>query len=123
MAETLTKEERETTITFDETPADATIFTYNKTWQAHLEKKLGLKPIMNNRCGGREYRISKNRITPPRAPRKISAATLERLRKQGSKTPRQKSPNLSINSTVQPKTRPKTFSAGKTITPLKSGKK
>ena len=39
---TLSREEQETIITFDETTADAIIFTYSKTWQQHLEKRLCL---------------------------------------------------------------------------------
>lgn len=69
----LTNEEKETIITFDETPADAVVFTYNKAWQTHLENKLGLKPTKDNGHGGREYHIAKKRIRPPRAPVKLSA--------------------------------------------------
>lgn len=108
----LTNEEKETIITFDETPDDAAIFTYNKSWQRHLENKLGLKSTMNNGYGGREYRVPKNRIKPPRVPVKISAATRERLRKQG-KTLHQKSPVLSQKGTAQPKTQAKTSGEGK----------
>ena len=79
----LTNEERETIISFDETPADAVIFTYNKAWQSHLEGRLGLKPTMDNGFGGKEYQIASSRIKPPRPPRHISAETRERLRKQG----------------------------------------
>ena len=83
MAVRTDKGERETIIRFDETSAPATIFTYDKAWQQHLEKRLGLKPTMNNGAGGREYQIDKKRIRPPRAPRQLSAedrkATAERL--------------------------------------------
>jgi len=66
-------EERETIITLDEAGPEAIIFTYNKTWQKHLEGRLGLKPTNINGCGGREYQIDKKRIRPPRAPVEISA--------------------------------------------------
>jgi hypothetical protein len=32
-----------------------------------MEKKLGLKPVMDNGFGGKEYEIEKKRIRPPRA--------------------------------------------------------
>lgn len=68
----LTTDEKETIINFDETSNPASIFTYNKTWQRHLEK-IGLQPIMDNGFGGKEYRIDKKRIPMPRAPKKLSA--------------------------------------------------
>ncbi len=81
----LTQEEKETIITFDEAGPLAHIFTYNRVWQKHLEKKLSLKPVMDNGHGGREYEISKKRIKVPRAPKKLSsearAKAGERMRK------------------------------------------
>ena len=71
----LTAQEQETIILFNAHDAMASIFTYSKTWQQHLEKKLGLKPVMVNSKGGREYEIDKKRIPKPRAPRKITAET------------------------------------------------
>ena len=80
--------EQETIINFNKDEEMASIFTYEGTWQAHLEKKLGLKPIMDNGFGGREYLIPKKRIPKPRSPRQISAAQkkamVERLAKQRS---------------------------------------
>jgi len=32
----LTNDEKETLISFDETPNDSVIFTYNKAWQSNL---------------------------------------------------------------------------------------
>ena len=110
----LAREERETIITFDETPAPAVIFTHNTSWQHHLEKRLGIKPSMTNGSGGRQYLVPKSRIKPPRAPRQISAATRERLRQQGKARP-QKSPGAARKSTVQPKSQGKTSAKGKTI--------
>ena len=69
----LSKDEQETIITFNEGEDKADIFTYNLRWQRHLEGRLGLKPIMDNGFGGREYEIDKKRIRPPRAPIKLSA--------------------------------------------------
>ena len=76
----LAAEERKTIIRFDETNAPASVFTYNKTWQKHLEGKLGLKVEWHNSKGGKEYSIPKSRIFLPRAPRKVSEATKTRLR-------------------------------------------
>jgi hypothetical protein len=64
--------EQETIINFNKEEKMAWIFTYDKTWQKHLEDKLGLKPIMDNGFGGKEYQIDKKRITMPRTPRKLS---------------------------------------------------
>ena len=79
MPRTLTNEERETIINFNEGEATADIFTYNKAWQKHLEGKLGLKPVKDNGYGGREYEVPKKMIKPPRAPRKLSDNAKEKL--------------------------------------------
>jgi len=73
MSRGLSNYEQETIITFNKEEAIARIFTFNKTWQQHLEKRLKLKPTMNKSFGGKEYEISKKRIRPPRAPKKLSA--------------------------------------------------
>lgn len=75
----LSNEDKETVIRFDETPGKAVIFTYNKTWQSHLEKKLGLKCIFDNGHGGKEYEIDKKRIPMPRAPKKLSPEQRKKL--------------------------------------------
>jgi hypothetical protein len=80
----LTNYERETIINFNEAESTAYIFTYNKKWQTHLESKMGLKPTMKNSSGGREYELNKARIPLPRLPRKLSDATLKKLR-EGAK--------------------------------------
>ena len=75
MRERLTNYERETIINFNKTEDMAYIFTYEKTWQKHFEEKLGLKPVMDNGFGGKEYEFPRTRIKPPRASRKLSAST------------------------------------------------
>ncbi|MFC1916897.1 hypothetical protein ACFLX1_02065, partial [Chloroflexota bacterium] len=45
----------------------------------HLEGRLGLKPLMDNGFGGREYELPKSRIKPPRAPRKLSDSAKKKL--------------------------------------------
>ena len=71
--------EQETIINFNKAEDIAHIFTYEKTWQQHLEKRVGLKPTMDNGSGGREYEIDKKRIRPPRAPIKLSAEARAKL--------------------------------------------
>jgi len=70
--------ERETIINFNEGEDNASIFTYNKTWQKHLEKTLGLKPVWDNGSSGKEYLISKKRIRPPRVPRVVKLSVEQR---------------------------------------------
>ena len=79
MSKTLSGYEQETIITFNKGEDMASIFTYEKTWQKHLEKKLGLKPTLNNGFGGREYELPKSRIKLPRAPRKLSPSAKKGL--------------------------------------------
>jgi hypothetical protein len=67
--EKLTNEEKETYISFDQTNAPANIFTYSPRWQKHLEKKMGLKPIIVNEWGGKSYECPKSRISKPRVPK------------------------------------------------------
>ena len=57
MSKTLPGHDQETIITFNNEEEVAYIFTYDRTWQRHLEKRLGLKPMMNNGSGGKEYQI------------------------------------------------------------------
>jgi len=45
MARRLSSYEQETIISFNKAEDIAHIFTYEKTWQKHLEKKLRLKPL------------------------------------------------------------------------------
>jgi len=95
MSVTLTNEEKETIITFDETSADAIVFTYNKTWQKHIEQRLGIQPSMNNGSGGREYKVPKSRIKPPRAPLKLSVEQRRRIADRLAGSRQKKSPNPS----------------------------
>lgn len=75
----LTNEEKETIISFDETPAPAIIFTYNKRWQRHLEERFKLSPLRDNGFGGREYEMPKSRISLPRVPRQLTAEQREKM--------------------------------------------
>lgn len=79
----LTNYERETIINFNEGESIARIFTYNKTWQKHLEGKLGLKPTFDNGFGGRGYELPKKKIKPPRASRRLSTEARKKLVERG----------------------------------------
>jgi hypothetical protein len=70
--------EQETIINFNKEEDLAHIFTYQRTWQKHLELKLGLKPILDNGFGGKGYRIDKHLIPVPRAKRQYSPAEKKR---------------------------------------------
>ena len=75
----LTSYEQETIINFNKEEKIAYIFTYEKTWQKHLEKRLGLKPTLDNGFGGKGYQMDKKRIPMPRAPRKLSDYAKKKL--------------------------------------------
>ena len=77
----LPKYEQETIINFNKEEKTAYIFTYEKTWQKHLEGKLGLKPTLDNGKGGKGYEVDKKRIKVPRAPRKATKRNREVLAK------------------------------------------
>jgi len=77
--EPLSSYEQETIINFNKEEKTAYIFTYEKTWQRHLEKKLGLKPVSDNGFGGREYEIPKDRISMPRAKKVFSPEHKKKL--------------------------------------------
>ncbi len=79
MPRKLTNYEQETIINFTKGEDIAYIFTYEKTWQKHLEGRLGLKPLYDNGFGGREYELPKKMIKPPRAPRKLSDSAKKKL--------------------------------------------
>jgi len=79
MSRALSAYEQETIINFNKAEDMAYIFTYEKTWQKHLEGKLGLKPVMDNGFGGKEYILPKTRIKPPRAPRILSDSARKKL--------------------------------------------
>jgi len=71
--------EQETIISFNKAEDIAHIFTYEKTWQKHLEGKLGLKPVMDNGFGGKEYELPKSRIKPPREPRRLTDSAKKKM--------------------------------------------
>lgn len=79
----MSAEEQETIIRFDKTGNPASVFTYEYKWKKHLEQNLGLKPIMNNGQGGREYELDKKQIPLPRVVRVVSEKQKERMSKMG----------------------------------------
>ena len=111
----LSNYEQETIINFNKSEDIAHIFTYEKTWQQHLEKRLGLKPTMDNGFGGKEYVIDKRRIRPPRAPVKLSAEARKHLAKRLSNNRRRKSILRSQNNAATVKPATKNPNKGNTI--------
>ena len=90
MPRALSAYEQETIINFNKAEDTASIFTYEKTWQKHLERKLGLKPVMDNGFGGKEYEIEKKRIRPPRATVRLSAEARAKLIKRMKRMPQKR---------------------------------
>ena len=114
MTRRLTNYEKETIINFNEADNIASIFTCNKSWQKHLEKRLGLRPIMDNGYGGRGYEIPKKRIRPPRAPVKLSPEARAKLSKRMKGMSQKRSlPSKTTVATVKSDT--KNQSKGKSI--------
>ena len=123
MKRRLTSYEQETIINFNKAEDIARIFTYEKTWQKHLEGKLGLKPVMDNGFGGKGYELPKSRIKPPKAPRKLSKEAKENLSARLSKARQQKS-NLSENShNTVGKSAARKLNKGNSISSRKKGQK
>lgn len=62
-------DEQETIINFNKEEKIAYVFTYDKSWQKHIETKLKIQPHMVNGRGGKEYKVDKKLISKPRVPR------------------------------------------------------
>ena len=77
--ERLSAYEQETIINFNKDESIAYIFTYEKTWQKRLEQRLGLKPVMDNGYGGKEYQLPKGLIPMPRAKRQYPEQTKKKM--------------------------------------------
>ena len=73
--------EQETIICFNKEDSEAHVFTYEFTWQRHIEQRFGVKPIMDNGFGGKEYVVPKSRIGKPLAPRAKKVLTEEQKAK------------------------------------------
>jgi hypothetical protein len=76
----LTAFELETVINFQGEKVSH-IFTYELTWQKHLEKKSGLKPTLVNDSCGKGYNLPKTLIHMPQAKRHVSAERKTALQK------------------------------------------
>ena len=79
----LSRQEQETIINFNQEDPLAYIFTYDKPLQRHLEQKLKLVPTNKNSFGGKSYELPKKQIGLPRKSRivKIAQKTLISIRK------------------------------------------
>ena len=80
-ARNLTAYELETVINFNQEEKLVHIFTYEMTWQRHLEQKLGLKPTLVNDSGGKGYDLPKTLIHMPQAKRQVSPERKAALQK------------------------------------------
>lgn len=81
---TLHKEEKETIISWHEGSKEAIVFTYSKPIMKIMERKFGLKPIMTNDFGGKEYKIGKDRVKfnlPRKGKKKLTEEQRARLAK------------------------------------------
>jgi len=94
----LSNEEQETIITFDKAGNLGSIFTYEKSWQKHLEERLGLEPVATNDFGAKEYCLDKKLIRMPLAKRQYTKEQRERMAARGRL----------LGSARKPKTRSKT---------------
>jgi hypothetical protein len=74
--------EQETITSFNKADDIAHIFTYERTWQKHPKGKAGMKRVMDNGFGGREYELPKSRTKPPRAPRRLSDSAKKKVAKR-----------------------------------------
>jgi len=85
MIDRLSKYEQETIINFNRGDHIVSIFTYDRVWQRHLENKLGLKPVIENYHGGKEYEVDKSCIRMPQKKRSCSEVYRKRLVERFSK--------------------------------------
>ena len=70
----LTRYELETVINFNQEDDMGYVFTYEPTWQRHIEQRLKIQPYLVNDSGGKSYRIPKHSIGKPRAPKNLTDA-------------------------------------------------
>jgi len=116
----LSNDEKETIITFDETPADANVFTYNAKWKKHIEQRLGIKPYSNNGAGGRDYKVPKGLIRMPLTKRVYSPEQREKMAKRLAGRRPQKPPDGAGNARRRGAKQAKPSGEGKDMaTPLR----
>jgi len=122
MSRALSAYEQETIISFNKAEDVAHIFTYEKTWQKHLERKLGLKPVMDNGFGGKDYEIEKKRIRPPRAPVRLSPEARAKRSERMKDMPQKRAIPSKITVATAKSDKEKQIE-GKTINPHPTGAK
>ena len=83
----LPRRERETITNFNAADDIADVFTYDRRWQRHIEKRLGIQPYQVNAFGGRFYELPKKAISKPsiRGPQKLTPRERARRRESLSK--------------------------------------
>lgn len=87
--------EQETTINFNKDEPIAHIFTYEKTWQKHIEQKLGIQPSEKNAHGARSYIIPKDRIRMPQ-PKKNYRLSPEKKREVAARLKKARAKQLEL---------------------------
>lgn len=84
VATTLTRQEQETSITFNRAAKVAEIATFDPLWMKALEVGLAIPPrevYVYTNCQCRIYEVPKARMRPPIPKRKVSPETREKLSK------------------------------------------
>jgi len=79
---TLSRQERETIINFNEGEDTANIYTCSKSWMCHMEDVLGLKPTNIYGSHAKEYEIPKTWVRKPHKPRQLSEEQKQKLRQR-----------------------------------------
>ena len=65
----VTRAEMETIVNFNKEDKEADVFTYEPSWQKHIEQRLHIQSYDDNGFGGKSYHVPKSVIPKPRAPR------------------------------------------------------
>lgn len=71
------KYEKETSINFNELEEFASVFTCDKGWQKEIEG-CGIKPVIKNKDGSRQYYIPKDCIKPPKIGKNYDVSAINR---------------------------------------------
>ena len=84
----ITLDERETIILFNDAEDEADIYTHDKALQRHIEIKLGIKPYFKE-GEAREYKLPKKWLRYPQKPsEKRREASKKSLEKRGGRITR-----------------------------------
>jgi len=82
----LTAYELETVVNFNKSKDDAVIFTYDKSWIRHIEKRMGIKAFLDNGFGGKSFNVPKKLIRKPSVKRVFTDEQRNAARERFAKT-------------------------------------